>query len=396
MGSVMMSANTVLMTALVGHLFTLEDVGKFTLSLTTSQVLYAIGLFGLNDQQMTDYGHRYAFADYLRVKIFSTVLAAVACAVFLLVFRPDSQTTLYTVLLTGFMLVNAVAELYQSLYFQNNRLDLSGKSLFFRYLASTAAFAVIIFWKRSIFYAILIMLVVNLAFSVWWSRYVRYFQRKEVSEKEAGRRLLKEGTVLCLCLLGSLLLINAPRYLLRYYYDDTLQGIYSLLFMPTYAVSLAAQFLFKPFLFSYKEAMGQSRQHFWSLLKKHLLIIAGLALVAGAGAWLLGPFALRLLFGQDISAYRNWMFAFLLSGGILASNQLLYYLMILAEKRTAILSGYVAAIAVMLASGVFFIPRFEIGGVWICFTAGQAVLIVKDLFEIRRLPLSRFRDSNAE
>ena len=37
---------------------------------------------------------------------------------------------------------------------------------------------------------------------------------------------------------------------------------------------------------------------------------------------------LRFL-GQDISAYRNWMFAFLLSGGILASNQLLYYLMML-------------------------------------------------------------------
>ena len=55
MGSGFMAANTVLLTMLAGHYSSLEEVGIFTLSLTTSQFLYAVGLWGVNDLQMTDY-----------------------------------------------------------------------------------------------------------------------------------------------------------------------------------------------------------------------------------------------------------------------------------------------------------------------------------------------------
>ena len=59
LGSGMMAANTVFLTMLVGHLFDMTVIGQFTLALTTSQILYSLGLFGANDLQMTDYRHAY-------------------------------------------------------------------------------------------------------------------------------------------------------------------------------------------------------------------------------------------------------------------------------------------------------------------------------------------------
>ena len=133
MGSGVMAANTVLLTMLTGHFADLAEVGVFTLALTTAQVLYSVGLLGANDLQMTDYRHRYAFSQYFWTKVVSTAAAIAAGFLAVQVFGFDGKARLYTLLLAGFMLLNSFAELYQSLYFQNQRLDLSGKSLFFRY-----------------------------------------------------------------------------------------------------------------------------------------------------------------------------------------------------------------------------------------------------------------------
>lgn len=386
MGSGMMAANTVLLNMLVGHFFDLNEVGMFSLALTTSQVLYSLALFGANDLQMTDYRHRYRFSSYVGVKVFSTVLAAAACFLVILVLQIEEAARTYTVLLTGFALVNSLAELYQSLYFQCQRLDLSGKSLFYRYFLSTFAFFAGFWLVRSVTAACVWMLAADIAVSLWWIlRYERSFRDSGYMPEPAQTICLaKEAFPLCLSVLGSLLIINGPKYLINAWLPDEIQGAYSILFMPTYAINLIGQFAFKPFFHRYAQTLQEDQRAFRRLFASHAAAIGLLAFGGGITMWLIGARVLLLLFGQDLQSYRRMMFLFMLSGGVLAINQLLYYIMVILCKQKAILLIYLSGMAFTLLSGWMFVPRCSIGGAWISFSAGQLCLLTGYLLVLHR------------
>lgn len=382
LGSGMMAANTVILSMLVGHFSDLNEMGLFSLSLTTAQVLYSLALFGTNAMQMTDYRHRYRFTHYFWVKLFSTLLAAGACLLTVRILQPGTEAGKYTFLLTAFMLVNSFAELYQSLYFQNRRLDLTGKSLFYRYFLSTLAFTAAYIGSRSLAVACMWMLVVDiLATCVWILRYAKEFRDSDYRlEMPQTVRLSREALPLCLSVMGSLLINNCPKYLIDAYLTDEIQGIYSILFMPTYAINLFSQFVFNPFLHRYASALQTDRKEFKKLFTGHLLLITACVLAGGAVMWLVGAPLLRIFFGQDLSAYRGMMFLFVLSGGELAINQLLYYIMVILCRQKAVFGNFAAGLAVTFLSGLVLVPRMSVRGAWLSFTAGQLCLLAGYMF----------------
>ena len=78
-GSAAYGANSFIMLALVSRVGTVEQSGYFGIAFTTAQILYIVGLFGVNIFQMTDYQHQYRFSDYAKVKIFSCLLMLGGC-----------------------------------------------------------------------------------------------------------------------------------------------------------------------------------------------------------------------------------------------------------------------------------------------------------------------------
>lgn len=55
LGSGMFAANSVLLLLIVSRVFGVAAAGDFGIVFTTAQILYIIGLFGINHFQMTDY-----------------------------------------------------------------------------------------------------------------------------------------------------------------------------------------------------------------------------------------------------------------------------------------------------------------------------------------------------
>lgn len=377
MGSGMMSANTVILTMLVGHLCDLAAVGMFGFALTTAQVLYAVGLFGANDLQMTDYGHHYLFRHYFWVKVFSTAAAAVICGILLAALPMGGMTRVYMVLLTVFTLLNSVAELYQALFFQCNRIDLTGKSLFARFFLATAAFAIALPVTGSLVPACIWMVITDLAATLYYAlRYAKQFRDSGygfASGPTLG--LMKSALPLCLSVLGSLLIINLPKYLINAFLTDEIQGAYSIVFMPTYAISLLSLFLFRPFLYRYSRLLEDDDDRaFRSLLLKHLAVIAAFAVAAAAAMYFIGVPCLRIAFGQDLGAYRLVLVLFMLAGAVMAANQLLYYIMVTLRRQKGILLNYVTGIAVSTAAGMLTVRGLGIEGALLTFAAGQVSL----------------------
>ena len=376
-GNSMQAGTTVLMTMLTGYVLDLASVGIFSFALMASQLLYTVGLFGANDLQMTDYDHRYRFGDYFKVKVVSTLAAMLICFILpgLLGLHGRKMACLF--LLTTYMLINSAAELYQSMLFQAQRLDLSGKMLFFRMTVSLAGFAVVILIKRSLLQACAVLLLVNFAatcFSVrrWCGA---YRDSPCILRDGKEKELFIESFPLCLSVLGFLLNINAPKFLINYFLTDEIQGIYTILFMPVYAVNLISQFIFKPYLIKYARNLEKQDGSFEKLLLSQTLFIGLCAGLAAFGMWLLGPWLLKLLFSKDLTAYRGWMGVFMVSGGLMALNQLCYYLLVLLKRQKMILANYSVGIIVSFTAGIAVIPHAGIMGTWLAFTLGQTSLL---------------------
>lgn len=386
MGSGFMAANTVFLTMLAGHYSSLEEVGIFTLSLTTSQVLYAIGLWGANDLQMTDYSRRYSFTNYFWLKIGSTAAAVFFCLTAVNVLGFGEKACKYTVLLTGFMMINSFAELYQSLYFQNQRLDLSGKSLFFRYLLSTLAFMAALVKTRNIVYACASMLIADIVATVYWiRRYASQFRDSGYGfQMEKTWRLVREAFPLAVSVLASLVLMNAQNYMIYLLISDEAQGAYTLLFMPVYAVNLMSQFIFKPYLHQYSLMLKEGQEGFRRLFTKQVFLIEIIVIGGALCIWAFGVLLFGIFFGQDLSEYRNLMSLFMISGGFLAVNQLLYFLMVILGKRKELLLNYMISIAITIPVGVILISRITLGGAWLSFTISQMCLMAGYFLILRR------------
>lgn len=376
-GNSMQAGTTVLMTMLTGYVLDLKSVGIFSFALMASQLLYTVGLFGANDLQMTDYDHRYRFGDYFKVKVVSTLAAMLICFILPGVLGLHGRKMACLFLLTTYMLINSAAELYQSMLFQAQRLDLSGKMLFFRMAVSLAGFAVVILIKRSLLQACAVLLLVNFAvtcFSVrrWCGA---YRDSPCILRDGKEKELFIESFPLCLSVLGFLLNINAPKFLINYFLTDEIQGIYTILFMPVYAVNLISQFIFKPYLIKYARNLEKQDGSFEKLLLSQTLFIGLCAGLAAFGMWLLGPWLLKLLFSKDLTAYRGWMGVFMVSGGIMALNQLCYYLLVLLKRQKMILANYSVGIIVSFTAGIAVIPHTGIMGTWLAFTLGQTSLL---------------------
>ena len=376
-GNSMQAGTTVLMTMLTGYVLDLKSVGIFSFALMASQLLYTVGLFGANDLQMTDYDHRYRFGDYFKVKVVSTLAAMLICFILPGVLGLHGRKMACLFLLTTYMLINSAAELYQSMLFQAQRLDLSGKMLFFRMTVSLAGFAVVILIKRSLLQACAVLLLVNFAatcFSVrrWCGA---YRDSPCILRDGKEKELFIESFPLCLSVLGFLLNINAPKFLINYFLTDEIQGIYTILFMPVYAVNLISQFIFKPYLIKYARNLEKQDGSFEKLLLSQTLFIGLCAGLAAFGMWLLGPWLLKLLFSKDLTAYRGWMGVFMVSGGLMALNQLCYYLLVLLKRQKMILANYSVGIIVSFTAGIAVIPHAGIMGTWLAFTLGQTSLL---------------------
>ena len=376
-GNSMQAGTTVLMTMLTGYVLDLASVGIFSFALMASQLLYTVGLFGANDLQMTDYDHRYRFGDYFKVKVVSTLAAMLICFILpgLLGLHGRKMACLF--LLTTYMLINSAAELYQSMLFQAQRLDLSGKMLFFRMSVSLAGFAVVILIKRSLLQACAVLLLVNFAATCFAVRRWcgAYRDSPCILRDGKEKELFIESFPLCLSVLGFLLNINAPKFLINYFLTDEIQGIYTILFMPVYAVNLISQFIFKPYLIKYARNLEKQDGSFEKLLLSQTLFIGLCAGLAAFGMWLLGPWLLKLLFSKDLTAYRGWMGVFMVSGGLMALNQLCYYLLVLLKRQKMILANYSVGIIVSFTAGIAVIPHAGIMGTWLAFTLGQTSLL---------------------
>lgn len=386
LGSTMYGVNSLLLLVLVSRACGVETAGVFGISFTTAQLLFFVGLFGANHYQMTDYAGKYSFSAYARLKRLSSALAAACCALTVWLLGFTWEKAALTALLTLYMLAHSLGELYQSQMFQKGRLDLSGKSTFFRTLASFVCFTTVLALTRSVYAACAALLVSSVAgLWLWAARPARAFVSGLSAERLEVSRLARECAPIFLSVFLANLILNAPKYAIEYFWTDDVQGVFSMIFMPAPVINLMGGFLFMPLLSRISRVVeARDTGGLRGLMGRQALAVAGLTAICALGAWTVGPEALGLLYGTGLTAYRLPLVLVILGGGALAYCQLLYYVLVILRRQRLILRCHLAVGSVAVLLSVPLVSGQAVMGAAAAFVAAHALLLGMYLWVLAR------------
>lgn len=388
LGSTMYGLNSFIMLALVSRVGTVEEAGCFAIAFTTAQLLYIIGLFGVSHYQMTDYTERFRFSTYAKARVLSCILMLVCCGVSIALLGFSGIKRIYTVALTILMLLNVVGELYQSLFFQKNRLDLSGSALFYRTLWPLLLFCAVGLLTKNILLAVTVQIAANLIITAYYAvRVAPQFAANPSAGRQAEdtvTALVKECFSLAVSLFLMNIVINMSKYGIELVGDDTVQGYYGMIFMPAQVINLCSQFLFKPFLNQYSMLLTQRKTaDFFSLLKKQILLVGGLTLVCCTAAYFLGTPVLGFLYGKDLSQFAIALTLVVFGGGIYAGCQLFYYILVILRQQRLIFWIYAGAAVLSVPLSLTLIGLWGILGAVLAFAGTHLVILLTYMVAIK-------------
>lgn len=382
LGSTMYGANSFLMLALVSRIGAVEEAGFFGIAFTTAQMMYIIGLLGINNYQQTDYTEKYSFSVYMKTKIFSCILMIVGCLLSIKLLHFSGIKAVYTIMLTILMMLNAVGEMLQSLFFQKNRLDLSGGALFYRTFWSLMAFGLFVVLTQNIFLAVGVQITVNLVVTVYYAvRYIPQFVDISVKKEdgiEAPIHLVVECFPLFISVLIMNMVINASKYGIEVFMDGTAQGYYNMIFMPAQVIHLCSQFIFKPLLNQYSTAFRDNQlSDVRNMIRKQVTIVIGFTGICCVAAGLCGTQVLGFIYNKNLAEQRIALILVVVGGGIYAIDQLFYFILVILRMQRKIMIIYVVGLVASVISTGIFVRYYGIIGAALSFILTHGIILME-------------------
>ncbi len=387
LGSTMFAANTFILQIVVTRVMGISLAGEFAIAFTTAQLIYIIGIFGVTSFQVTDYKREYSFSDYFYFKIATTVLMLMSGVMISLFYFSSVETMILINLLTIYMAVHAFSDLYQSLYLQHNRVDLMGKSLFFRTLISLITFVISLYALEDLFASIIFMAGVALISGYFFTyrpkRYIDY--TVSAFEKMKLKSLFNHVFPLFLCFILVNIIISVPKYTLDFFYGSDTVGYFNILYFPIQGMSLVGTFIFLPTINKYLSFIKSNDKHaFMKLLRNQITLISAITIVLAILVWFIGVQILGEMYNVDITEFKVELVLAVIIGAPLAISTLVQYLITAFRAIKVLVLLYMVCTIVCIVTSIILASLLGILGVLISLFISYIILLVFGIILIVR------------
>lgn len=382
MGSLCNAASTLLLQSVVNRINGDTDAGTFVLAFSFAQTIATVGLFEIRPYQSTDLKRVFSFQDYFTSRILTCGLMMIIVAGYLGIqyFQGDSLEKILVVLFLCLgKVIDCMSDVFQGLFQQNDRLDLSGKALAFRIIAATVGFSVALMLTHQLMIASLFYFIFSVIwFAVYDLKVVFQFDRPGFRlQMDVQRKLFLECLPLFIGSFMSMYLSNAARFSVGNLIGEKAANIYSIIFMPASVINLFSIFLFRPVLTTlsvyWNEQSYKKYIRLTGILTLWVVLLTG---IAALGAYLLGTPVLSWFYAQDVSAYRTELVISVVGGGIGAFSTLFYYFLTVMRKQSKVLLGYTVAFLSNFILVPFFIKNWNLIGAALSYPVLMLILSV--------------------
>lgn len=379
--SMVFSFQSVVMLMLVTRVLGLRDAGILTLAFANANLFLTVGRYGMRYFQISDVRRQFSFWEYARSRWLTTLAMMITSIAYLLYiahrnsYEPDKCLVILCMCLM--QAVMAMEDVFYGLYHQRNRLDVGGKIMTLRLIATILIFYVGVFLFRNLLAS---LFLATLCTTVLLIFFVRATYRDFVAEERPPQwknvwKLLQLCFPLFASQFLSLYITNAPKYAIDALLTDELQAYYGFISMPVFAINLLNSFIFNPILFR-MSALWDDRQirPFVFRTIRQIGIIAALTLVCLLGAWLLGIPVLSLLYSTDLTVYKTELLILLFGGGFLAMSGFLMTINTIIRRQQGLMWGYAAVALIALLGSERTVARFGLLGAAVLYVILMAAL----------------------
>lgn len=383
MGSVANAGASFAFLAIITNLLGKEAGGQWSICFSIAQLMWTVGLFEATTYFATDAADRFSPGEYLAFKFLSCGAMVVVSIIYVATFGFGAEQTWLALTLCLMKLIDAFGGFWYALFQKNERLDISGFSVTMQMVITLAVFAMGILVTREMLVA---AVLATAAEAAWVFIYNPLRQRTvapvggpEFVWGDMGRLFLQLLPLFIATFLSNYL-TNIPRYAIQSAGDDAMQGVFNVIFMPSFVINLLVLFMLRPTLTPLSDywVSGQYKR-FFSVCAKLIAASLGVTAVVLVVAAFLGIPVLQAVFGVDLSGNLGAFLVVLLGGGLLATANIMYNGIIILRRQKYLLIAYIAAVAIGVVCQDGFVRQWGIMGASALFLLMIAVLFASYL-----------------
>lgn len=318
-----------------------EIAGIFSICYATGCILNAIGDLGIRIFQVTDTNRKYKFEDYLYARVFAVILMVLISIAFTIISGYSNEKLFICIILILIRVVDNFGETFQAEFQLINRLDLAGKALLYRNLIEIIAFSVTDVITKNIYVSFGVMLIASVIILLIYD--IRLIKKQNKISNKIQWKKVKEITKECIPLgfstLISMYVINAVKYAIDSFGNNTMQTYFNVLYMPTFVINLVSILIMKPLLKPLGEYWNNnSYKKFLKTIFSIILLLIGITAIIEIFAVAIGTQILGFIYGINLSNYKLELFLLILSGLFYACSTIMFYALgtIRKQKQTTI------------------------------------------------------------
>ncbi len=351
--------------------------GSFSLAISIGQQFQALGMYEVRTFHVTDVENEYRFGTYLSTRIITSIAMIIGIVIYCGLSSRDIGTFWTLTLVALLRLYDTFEDVFYSEFQRSNHLDIGARGSFIRICSTIISFSLGIFLTTSLIWAAIIAIIIStaafLAVFIPYSRSI--FSLRPQWQKSSIIRLLKQCLPLFLASFISIYLVNAPRFAIDHYLDNTSQGYFAIIYMPAVAINMLSLLVFRPLLtpLATKWAEGDKKA-FNALINKGLFATLGAFIAVSLVAVTIGVPILNVVFRNDISHLRLELLVLIGAGCLNAASVILYYALTTMRKQNKVFICYICAALTVFIACLILVPTMALLGAAWAYTAAMAVL----------------------
>lgn len=381
-GSVVYSGSSFLYLMVVSRICGVETAGFFSLCYATAQLLLAVGRYGMRTYQATDLRHRFSFREYGISRVI-TCTAMMAGGLVYSAFSFSGERIVICIFIVMMKMIDAMEDVYHGNLQQNYHVETMGKLLAARNLYSIVAFTVSLLLSEKLFFTCAFTAVSSSVLCLILNHIAvgRVMREDHIVEQRCRWEQIKRLSLICTPLfLGtflSLLLYNVPKYAMAAVLPEAYQTYYSVLFMPSFVITLMCEFVFKPTITTIAGLWWDNQlKRFLGYVIRIILFIALADLFIVFAGHFIGRRLLEIIYAVDLVPYKQHFIILLVGGGISAEVYMIYNILIAIRQGNYILPVYAVTALITIVPARKMVAAWGMQGACLNYFLSSSILFL--------------------
>ncbi len=304
-GTSINSFNSLFFMIVINHINLKSEAGIFTYAYSLICLFFILATFYNRVYQISK-SDKFSSKDFILYRVLSSIFTVIIVFLFSIINGYNLFKLSVIMLICLFRMIEAISDAVYGVLQYKGYLYKSGISLSLKGIIGLIGFTLVDYFTKSITLALVSLIILNLAFFY-------FYDYKNVKEYLNGKvsfnnilLILKETLPIFIYSFLAMYVANICKYMLDYFDTEEAQNIFGIIFMPSTVIGLCSAYIVVPIITNLNDLLKSKKyKEFNKLVSKMMIILVGVGMVAIIAAYVLGIPILNILYGMDLSDYKN-------------------------------------------------------------------------------------------